>query len=347
MEETDMNPLTVEISSNVIMKMISNSEPSGYLLGVPGKDELKVTDCFTLRSHSTMKPEDITNEMKKSNVDHMNVGTYITSSQITYQNIEELYTYQQQSPTRKSVLLVYNKKLTKLKGELYVKAYQLSDRFLEVIKEAQKKIDDHREYKQKTDGSEPLSNAQLDTMIEKEKLKLYHNALPASIPDLSEKLIQKHNLTWENMFDEYVVRIHHYGLTKVLLHQLKEQHDRQTSQVAKRYNQSYSSMNISKYKRKCLLDMAPRASTDRSLKQLLGTYDSYHSAQNDYKSNLYSALKRAQNYRSRSYQHDMKSLMNFLLVRQTTEEHSHLVTADVERGLHKIYIAKALQQKMD
>jgi len=147
----------VTVEGLVIIKIIKHCRENrpqlvfGELLGLDFEDSLEVTNCFPHLSKIEEEGEDqekATNEaaeyahkmmrcLQEVNVDHNAVGWYSSNYMGKFFNentIETQFNYQKRLPS--SVVLVYDPVKTS-QGSLALKAYRLTDRFMDLYKTQQ------------------------------------------------------------------------------------------------------------------------------------------------------------------------------------------------------------------
>eukprot|EP00163_Fabomonas_tropica_P015126 TRINITY_DN275_c0_g2_i1.p1 TRINITY_DN275_c0_g2~~TRINITY_DN275_c0_g2_i1.p1 ORF type:complete len:361 (-),score=96.85 TRINITY_DN275_c0_g2_i1:2018-3001(-) len=143
----------IRVEGLVALKIVKHCKESlpnlvaGNLLGLDVGDTLEVTNCFPFPIAGDAKEDvgldttgyqvETMRSMREVNVDNNTVGWYQSTylgSWLSEQNIEDQYLYQSSIPT--SVLFIYDP-LRSSEGALALRAYRLTDRFMEVYKSGQ------------------------------------------------------------------------------------------------------------------------------------------------------------------------------------------------------------------
>jgi len=149
--ERDDNRLdVVQVDGQVVLKIIKHCkepEVTGQLLGLDFGTRLEVTNCFPLNIKIENEEEEdaklseyqleMMKHLREVNIDNNTVGWYISTVLGSFVHdgfmelIDSQFYYQSNIP--KSVLLLYDPLRAK-QGSLYLKAYRLTDAFMDLFK---------------------------------------------------------------------------------------------------------------------------------------------------------------------------------------------------------------------
>ena len=149
------------------------------------------------------------------NVDNNTVGWYQSTYMDSFMNqttISNQYQYQRTLGNKRCVHLVFDPLRTR-RGELFVKAYRLSDKFIEAVKIAYLQQNELSTMKKKYDTKNKNKKEDIEAVLtEKEKL-------PESIEkiQITQEILARLNLSDKDIFDELPVQIHNYALIQAFL----------------------------------------------------------------------------------------------------------------------------------
>lgn len=148
------------------------------------------------------------------NVDNNTVGWYQSTYMDSFMNattIANQYQYQRTLGNKRCIHLVFDPLRTR-RGELFVKAYRLSDKFIEAVKISYLQQTELSSMKKKYDLKNKNKKEDIEVLTEKEKL-------PESIEkiQITQEILATLNLSDKDIFDELPIQIHNYALVQAFL----------------------------------------------------------------------------------------------------------------------------------
>uniref|UniRef100_A0A671RS61 Eukaryotic translation initiation factor 3 subunit H n=1 Tax=Sinocyclocheilus anshuiensis TaxID=1608454 RepID=A0A671RS61_9TELE len=139
------------LNSPVVMKIIKHYQEEGQgselvqgvLLGLVVEDRLEITNCFPFPQHTEDDADfdevqyqmEMMRSLRHVNIDHLHVGWYQSTfygSFVTRALLDSQFSYQH--AFEESVVLIYDPIKT-AQGSLYLKAYRLTPKLMEICKE--------------------------------------------------------------------------------------------------------------------------------------------------------------------------------------------------------------------
>ncbi|OMH84470.1 Eukaryotic translation initiation factor 3 subunit H [Zancudomyces culisetae] len=202
---------TVVIEPMVAFKIIKHAREqypntvNGQVVGLEVRGgTLEVTNCFPVPAQFRNETEEtnyqleMMNYLQEVNMESNLIGWYFSTKngrfmQRSYLDMQVAY---QESSTNKAIVLVHDVARTK-NGAFSLRAFQLTDKFLELIKQK----------KQKKQDQQPSDDAGFS--IEDE--------------DINTEDILKSKLSFNNIYEEIPVSIKNLSLMKVLMYEMEKQ----------------------------------------------------------------------------------------------------------------------------
>uniref|UniRef100_A0A673JC28 Eukaryotic translation initiation factor 3 subunit H n=1 Tax=Sinocyclocheilus rhinocerous TaxID=307959 RepID=A0A673JC28_9TELE len=146
-----VHPLSFIVPEHVVMKIIKHYQEEGQgselvqgvLLGLVVEDRLEITNCFPFPQHTEDDADfdevqyqmEMMRSLRHVNIDHLHVGWYQSTfygSFVTRALLDSQFSYQH--AIEESVVLIYDPIKT-AQGSLYLKAYRLTPKLMEICKE--------------------------------------------------------------------------------------------------------------------------------------------------------------------------------------------------------------------
>ncbi|XP_016365206.1 eukaryotic translation initiation factor 3 subunit H-B-like [Sinocyclocheilus rhinocerous] len=141
----------IQLEGLVVMKIIKHYQEEGQgselvqgvLLGLVVEDRLEITNCFPFPQHTEDDADfdevqyqmEMMRSLRHVNIDHLHVGWYQSTfygSFVTRALLDSQFSYQH--AIEESVVLIYDPIKT-AQGSLYLKAYRLTPKLMEICKE--------------------------------------------------------------------------------------------------------------------------------------------------------------------------------------------------------------------
>ncbi|KAG2393628.1 hypothetical protein C9374_007159 [Naegleria lovaniensis] len=222
----------VSIDAMVLLKMMNHCtekvpiQVAGQLLGLDNGGVLEITNCFPFPSYSDNLTEEERSDQDEKyqiemlqglsdvNVDNNTVGWYQSTYMDSFMNattIANQYQYQRTLGNKRCIHLVFDPLRTR-RGELFIKAYRLSDKFIDAVKMAYLQQNELSTMKKKYDIKNKNKKEDIEVLTEKANL-------PESIEkiQLTQEILAKLNLSDKDIFDELPIQIHNYALVQAFL----------------------------------------------------------------------------------------------------------------------------------
>jgi len=289
---------TVQIDANVLLKMINHCSDkvpnpvNGILLGLNKRETLEVTNCFPMIADdssaaassssfsssaaaaaaaelagSFLEDErryqvDMLKCLRDVNVDCNTVGWYQSTFLESFMNaktIDAQYQHQMEFGD-KCVHLVFDPVRTR-KGQLFVKAYRLTAKFFDLVKESiaeQVIVDELKKKLGAKVSANPTAVSQHDS------------SLPASISrvQIIQDVLIKLNMTSEEIFEELPIVIHNISLVKAFLFEIAKNEESSAVFDDEFDNLDLSSNNFLEKSLESLLECSDDLNNERNKYQL-------------------------------------------------------------------------------
>lgn len=288
----------------------------GQLLGATHNGVLTVSSAFSMsEDHDPNYAQSKAVSQMESHATFENVGWYCSSHMDSFLNtsaIETQYKYQRFYGTQ-CVFLVYDATSAETKAELAVRAFRLSDQFMDLVRELTKKQSENKVSKATTQKQHEIE------MKKQIELEVKYDGLPEEMPrNIDIDALVSKGLNSTNIFTEVPVQVEKNTLVETFLHQLDDE----------------ISLNDSIDNSFGALDLDSRTPIQNRLGNLYVTHDDLREEQDRY---LYH-LKKRKNDPERFFKSSLKMLLN----RERIQNHCDMLLQDTKQSLDKLSLSKEL-----
>ncbi|KAL9649100.1 hypothetical protein ABK040_008477 [Willaertia magna] len=219
----------VSIDAMVLLKMINHctekvpTQVTGQLLGLDNGGVLEITNSFpfpsTYSDNLTDEERNVEDDryqidmlqcLAEVNVDNNTVGWYQSTYFESFMNlttIDSQYQYQKTLGNKRCIHLVFDPLRTR-RGELFVKAYRLTDKFIDAVRLANAQQIELTSMKRKMKQTD-----------NEEEVILINQQLPESIDNIhiTQEILATLEFNDNDIFEELPIQIHNYALVQAFL----------------------------------------------------------------------------------------------------------------------------------